>query len=220
MLGSNAFFLNDGLVCGVDHVPSEHRAEGPPRHMVARALEGCRDLDHAIDFLSHTPSAAGFAYNMAERSSGRVATAEAGGGAWGAARGGPSGGGSTGNGPTDGEPVLWHTNHLRHAPSLRQVRCARGAVLAAVAQRRDSGDLDAGRVTDLLTTPLPLGVRAEGSTVTLCTVVCDGASGATTLVPRGGGRVSVPTDALLACVDEDRADCTRDACPAAWSRTS
>lgn len=194
MLPANAFTLNRGLAWGVDHVPAVAATVGPARHVVARALQQVEDLDAAADLLAAKPSAGGFAYNFVERATGRVATIEAGGGATG--RADASGAGA----------MLWHTNHLRYAGAgagggeARPSSCARGEVLARTAAA-GAGPLGADEVLDLLTTPLPGGVRAdgaEGATVTLCTVVVDGASDEATFVPMGGGAARVPMGDLLA----------------------
>ena len=195
MLPANAFTLNRGLAWGVDHVPAAAATVGPARHVVARALQQVEDLDAAAELLAAEPSAGGFAYNFAERATGRVATIEAGGGATGRA-----------DAPGAGS-MLWHTNHLRYAGGgAGPSSCARGEVLARTAAA-GAGPLGAGEVLDLLTTPLPGGVRAEaaggaggagGATVTLCTVVIDGASDEATFVPMGCRPASVPLADLLA----------------------
>lgn len=191
MLPANAFTLNSGLAWGIDHVPPAAASVGPARHVVARALQQAEDLDAAIELLRCAPSAGGFAYNFVERTTGRVLTVEAGGGAAGRAE--ARGGGA----------MLWHTNHLRYTTASGTEpgpsSCARGDVLARVtAEGAEERTLDAHRVLDVLTTPLPHGVRAEGQSVTLCTVVVDGASNGATFVPRAGEAVRVPIDELLA----------------------
>jgi hypothetical protein len=189
MLPSNAFTLNGGLAWGIDHIPAVASTVGPARHVVARALQCLQELEAAIDFLASVPSAGGFAYNFVEPSTGRVATVEAGGGA--GAR--PQVPGAA--------PILWHTNHVRYTAASGAApgrsSCARGEVLAAVAERDGGPPVDRDAILEVLTTPLPDGVRAEGQSVTLCTVVADGPSRAITFVPRGGEPVHVPIDELL-----------------------
>ena len=195
MLPANAFTLNRGLAWGVDHVPAAAATVGPARHVVARALQQVEDLDAAAELLAAEPSAGGFAYNFAERATGRIATIEAGGGATGRA-----------DAPRAG-PMLWHTNHLRYSGAggggAGPSSCARGEVLARTAAAA-AEPLGAEEVLDLLTTPLPGGVHAEagagtgGATVTLCTVVIDGASDEATFVPMGGQPARVPVADLLA----------------------
>lgn len=213
MLPSNAFTLNEGLTWGIDHVPPEAAMVGPSRHVVARALQQITDLDEAVDFLASEPSAGGFAYNFAERSTGRVATVEAGGGAGVRVRAiGPDDtAGSASASSPDGNtrafapgrpPVLWHTNHLR-LPSAggappRASSCARGDVLAAATTPAAAAPIDRARLLEILTTPLPTGVRSLGDSMTLCTVVVDGAANELVLVPPGGELAGVPLDELLA----------------------
>lgn len=190
MLPSNAFTVNRGLAWGIDHVPATATTAGPARHIVARALQHVEALDQAVDFLASTPSAGGFAYNLAERATGRVATVEAGGGAGADPQ------------PPGRTPMLWHTNHLRYATAAGAApvssSCARGEVLAGIAEREGDRPLGPDRVLDVLTTPLPHGVRADGQSVTLCTVVVDGARDELTVAPRGGEAARVPIDELLA----------------------
>lgn len=207
MLASNAFALNAGLAWGIDHVPAVRSTMGPARHVVARALHQVSDLDAASRLLSSGPSAGCFAYNFAERATGRVATVEAGGGA---------GGRGTGHGAS---PMLWHTNHLRYGGTAEQTHgaarsvqgdagatdapgpssCARGDVLSRIVTTRGPTEpLSADEVLGVLTTALPDGVRAEGTSVTLCTVVVDGAGDEVTFVPRGGEPACVAYCELLA----------------------
>ena len=192
MLPANAFTLNRGLAWGVDHVPPRSTVVGPARHVVARALQQAEDLGAASTLLAAAPSAGGFAYNVVERATGRVATIEAGGGADGRAEVDPGA----------ACPMLWHTNHLRYgaaAPASRRSSCARGEVLAGMAAAASGEPPDASAVLGVLTTPLPGGVRAEGaSVVTLCTVVLDGASNGATFVPRQGEPARLSLDELLA----------------------
>lgn len=190
MLPSNAFTLNDALAWGIDHVPAREVVVGPARHAVARALQQVETLDAAADFLDALPSAGGFAYNFAERATGRVATVEAGGGAGGLIE------------PPHDRTMLWHTNHLRRpgrdGGAAGPSSCARGEVLASVAEQTAGSRLGRDRVLEVLTTPLPGGVRAVGPSMTLCTVVVDGAACELTLVPAGGVPARVSLDQLLA----------------------
>jgi Acyl-coenzyme A:6-aminopenicillanic acid acyl-transferase len=178
MLPSNAFTLNAGLAWGIDHVPAAAATPGPARHIVARALQEVETLDGAEEFLACVPSAGGFAYNFVERATGRAATVE-------------SGGGADGRAHASGiASMLWHTNHLRYPTATGATpppsSCARGDLLAVLASGTGGRGLDSDRVLEILTTPLPDGVRAEGQSVTLCTVVVDGAADSATFVPRGG----------------------------------
>lgn len=212
MLPSNAFALNQGLTWGIDHVPPEGAMAGPSRHVVARVLQQITDLDAAVDFLASEPSAGGFAYNIAERATGRVATVEVGGGAGIRVRKLEPGTNAhrTSGFPHDGQaregvpapaPVVWHTNHLRlpapggtpPAPSS----CARGALLAEALEGAGAEPLDRDRLLGLLTTPLPGGVRAVGDSMTLCTVLVDGAADELVLVPPGGEPAGVALAKLL-----------------------
>lgn len=188
MLPSNAFTLNAGLAWGIDDVPAEEPVDAPGRHAVARALQQVERLDDAVAFLVSQPSAGAFAYNLIERATGRVASVEAGGGVYALARG------------PESTPILWHTNHLRFTETARAgarpASCARGDVLRAMAASGGEPS-DAVAVLQILTTPLPRGVLAQGAARTLCTVVLDGSAGAMTLVAAGHPPTHVAMDDLL-----------------------
>jgi Acyl-coenzyme A:6-aminopenicillanic acid acyl-transferase len=56
-LPSNSFAMTrNGLAWGIDHIPISHPQPGAGRHFVARGLQRCTNLDHAVDFLKYTPS--------------------------------------------------------------------------------------------------------------------------------------------------------------------
>ncbi|MGW0521234.1 C45 family autoproteolytic acyltransferase/hydolase [Crossiella sp. NPDC003009] len=188
MLPSNAFTLTGhGLVFGLDHLPVTEPAIAPGRHFVARAVHRARDLDEAVRLLTELPSAGGFAYNLAELGTGRVAHVEA--------AAGSSAVEEAGEGP------FWHTNHLRHLdlPELvtRSSR-ERAKVLDAL---EPPAEPDVEWFLDVLTSPHPRGVcrqPAEGDSATLATCVVDLAAAELTVVPSSGKRFTCSVAAALA----------------------
>lgn len=198
MLPANAFVMTAGLAWGIDHVPVAEPAVAPGRHFVARALQRvARDLDGAVAFLASEPSAGGFAYNFAELGTGRVATVETAAGA--------SVASEVSAGAHGGTPMLWHTNHLRHlhpgpgdAPASRARTCARGDVLSARFEEAGGSPFGRDEVTEILTAPIPFGVRQDGSTMTLCTAVLDVAGRELEVIPAGDQPARARVDDLIA----------------------
>ncbi|MGO1054310.1 C45 family autoproteolytic acyltransferase/hydolase [Crossiella sp. CA198] len=188
MLPSNAFALTGhGLAVGLDHLPVAEPAIAPGRHFVARALHRARDLDEAIRLLTTLPSAGGFAYNLAELSTGRVVQVEAVAGASAVQEAGA-------------EP-LWHTNHLRHLTLPELVTLSsreRAKVLDSLDPPAEPG-ID--WFLDVLTSAHPRGVgRPPGAddSATLCTCVVDLAAAEFTVLPRGGTRFTCSVADALA----------------------
>jgi hypothetical protein len=209
MLPANAFVVTSGLAWGIDHVPVADPPAAPGRHFVARALQrNAGTLDAAVDFLGSEPTAGGFAYNFAELGTGRVATVETAAGA--------SASTEADTGERQDGRTLWHTNHLRYlhiadatapadagnagsaTPSARSRTCARGDVLSARFGRSGAWPPDRDQVTEILTTPLPGGVRQDGPTMTLCTAVVDVAAREVMVLPAGGEPAAASVDDLLA----------------------
>lgn len=187
-LPSNAFAVTGhGLVFGLDHLPVADPALAPGRHFVARAAHRARDLDEAVRLLTELPSAGGFAYNLAELGSGRIAHVEAAAGASAVAE--------ADNG------LLWHTNHLRHLDLPELVTLSsreRAKVLDGLEPPADPG---VEWFLEVLTSPHPHGVnRSPGAhdSATLATCVVDLVSAELIVVPRGGQRFTAPVAEVLA----------------------
>jgi hypothetical protein len=199
MLPSTAFTVSAaGLVWSLDNLPLAMPAAGAGRHFVARGLQrSARTLDGAVAHLSSHTSAGGFAYNIAERNSGRIVSVEAAAGAWALREAG------------EAQPVLWHTNHGRHiagadAP-VESSSHRRGAVLAAFTER-EAAPTVATLVEILVGAGPPAGVRAESPTstsaVTLATFVADVTSGTAIMKMPGAGPVAIPLDDLACGVPD------------------
>lgn len=78
MLPGHAFGVNDaGVVQTINNIRPHDLTVGIPRHVVARAVLACRDLDEALDLLRREDRAAGFHHNLGEAASGRLLSVEA-----------------------------------------------------------------------------------------------------------------------------------------------
>ncbi|MBP2473562.1 hypothetical protein JOF53_002434 [Crossiella equi] len=178
-LPSNAFVVNaHGLVFGVDHLPLREPGFGPGRHFAARAAQRSATLDEAVAALCALPSAGGFAYNLAELGSGRIAHVEA----------------AAGQHAVAEDELLWHTNHLRGLSLPEAVSSSsreRAKVLEGLVPPPEAG---VDWVLDVLTSRHPRGVFRDGEageSATLCSCAVDLAAHELTLVPRGGERLTL-----------------------------
>ncbi|WP_431771664.1 C45 family autoproteolytic acyltransferase/hydolase [Streptomyces cucumeris] len=187
-----------GLVWGINHIQAARpAADAAGRHFVARGLQRARTLDEAVAYLRSCPSAGGFAYTIGEAASGRVVVVEAVAGRAAVVEAGAPG----------GDPLHWHTNHLRHLPPLDvaeegargasatrhlgqyEESAARGAALSRL--RQPAAEPTTGWFLDALTSaPLPDGVhrtaRGADPLMTLCTAVADLTADRITLRSAGG----------------------------------
>lgn len=78
MLPGHAFGVNDaGVVQTINNIRPHDLTVGVPRHVVTRAVLGCRGLDEALDLLRRKDRAAGFHHNLGEAASGRLLSVEA-----------------------------------------------------------------------------------------------------------------------------------------------
>lgn len=189
---ANSFVVTGhGLAWGIDHLTVTRPAPSAPgRHFVARAAQRCATLDELVVYLAANPSAGGFAYNIVESATGRVATVEVAVGRTGVVYAEP-----------DTRPLLSHTNHLR--------------VLDADGTETSGNTQDRARLLDALVPPdrpdadwfldvlggacLPDGVRQEGLRGrTLCTAVVDVAAKEVVFQPADGTPATIAYDALLA----------------------
>lgn len=215
-LPSNAFALTGhGLAWGINHIQLPVPGSGAGRHFVARALQHQRGMDGAIEFLRGCPSAGGFAYTIADLTSGRVATVES-----------AAGRVAVTEADRVHRPLIWHTNHLRELStegavadpliatsspdpvggSVRQLgqrdeSMARGCVLENVAAPR--GGPDSGWFLDILAgEELPDGVfrsaKGRDPLMTLCSTVIEVDAALATLQPRGREPVTLAVADLLA----------------------
>jgi Acyl-coenzyme A:6-aminopenicillanic acid acyl-transferase len=210
-LPSNTFAVNGhGLAWGINHLQVSAPAAAAGRHFVARGLQRAHSLEAAIDFLATHPSAGGFAYNLGEVATGRVATVESAAGRVAVVEADPA-----------TQPMLWHTNHMRYldddqvaladgVPSvvdeaarslgLPDESRARGCVIEAIGQPLDEPSPD--WFLDVLTTPAPRGVYRSATDgdplMTLCSAAVDLTGAEVTLQPRGVARVRLPLGDLAA----------------------
>lgn len=192
-LPANSFVVTDqGITWGIDHLPVDQPYRGPGRHFVARTLQQCTSLDEAITYLTSNPSAGGFAYNLGEFETGRVATVEV-----------AAGNAATMYADPAEQPLLWHTNHVRYVDtehtSARQNSVDRAWVLDALTPPDDEPD-PAWFLNVLARDEAEGGVRQPPSDhgMTLCTAVADLGAGEVTLRTPDGSTAAVPVDALLA----------------------
>lgn len=190
---ANSFVVTGhGLAWGIDHLTVTRPVPSMPgRHFVARAAQRCATLDELVAYLAATPSAGGFAYNIAELATGRVATVEVAAGRAGIVHAEP-----------ETRPLLAHTNHVRvldadgtdGSGNTRD----RARLLDALVPPADP---DAGWFLDVLGGAcLPDGVRQPRSPrgMTLCTAVIDVAAKQLVFQPADGRPESIAYDALLA----------------------
>jgi Acyl-coenzyme A:6-aminopenicillanic acid acyl-transferase len=188
-LPGNTYTVNEhGLVWGVDAVHSRSPAVAPGRAFVARALQRSRSLDHMAGYLREHPAAGAFAYVAGALGSPRLLTLEQAGRHVASFEAGA------------GSLCTWHTNHLRYLPASLNAASAdslsRGAVLSSVSPPARNATV--GWILDVLAgSPVPEGVRAEGSALTLCTFVADLQPGTLTLVPHRGAAATVPVADLV-----------------------
>ena len=206
-LPSNAFAVNGaGLTWGINHLQVNDPVVGAGRHFVARGLQHCTSLNEAIGYLAAHPSAGGFAYNIGEFGTGRVATVECAGGVIAVCEADPQ-----------DRPMVWHTNHTRYLASTESVERAagstaagpdagvrslglreesegRGALLDALAIP-DGGPDEAWLLEVLAKQAAPCGVRrsavGDDPLMTLCTAVVDLTGNTVTLQRRGGAPVTL-----------------------------
>lgn len=192
-LPSNSFVVTEhGLAWGIDHLTVDRPAPtAPGRHFVARTMQHCATLDDLVAYLSANPSAGGFAYNVAELATGRVATVEVAAGRTAVVHADP-----------DSRPLLAHTNHVRaldpEGTSAAANSLDRAAVLDALAPPAEEPDV-AWFLDVLAGACLPDGVRQPRSPrrMTLCTAVVDVAAEEVTFQPADGTAETIGYDALL-----------------------
>jgi hypothetical protein len=188
-LPGNTYSLNDyGLVWGVDTIHMARAQTAPGRSFVARALQRVATLDGIVEFLKDHPIAGAFAYVAGQFGAARLLSVEQAGDQV-AVREIPQGPG-----------CIWHTNHLCHLPeSLNSASVdslTRGSVLSEITAAPE--DPSVSWLLEILTgaTP-PVGVRAEGTDVTLCTFVADFEERTITLLQRGADAVTLSAEELL-----------------------
>jgi hypothetical protein len=188
-LPGNTYTLNEhGLVWGVDtiHMASPHAAPG--RTFVARSLQSLATLDGVVVFLKEHPVAGAFTYVAGQMGSPRLLIVE-----------------QAGNHvailePTRSPGLIWHTNHLRQLPdalnNASSDSLTRGAVLSGITEAPE--DPSVAWLLEILTGAVPpVGVRAEGVDITLCTFVADLEARTITLLQNGGEAVTVSSAELL-----------------------
>ncbi|MDR2348284.1 MAG: C45 family peptidase [Bifidobacteriaceae bacterium] len=177
LLPVNAVTVNPFLVFSINHLPVRRAGPGAGRHFVARRLQQAESLDEFIALAGRLPAAGGFAFNVGEFASGRLASVESAAGQVAVRRLAP------------GE-YLWHANHQRWLPSddgaaggpampdrMEQLgplaeSLARGARLDAVAVGGDP----AGALGAVLTRPPGAGgafrtAAGADPLMTLCTTL-------------------------------------------------
>ncbi|MQA06527.1 MAG: hypothetical protein GEV07_28735 [Streptosporangiales bacterium] len=192
-LPANSFVVTDqNLVWGIDHIPVDQPYRGPGRHFVARTLQQCTSLDEAVTYLTSNPSAGGFAYNLGELDTGRVATVEV-----------AAGNAATMYTDPQDEPLLWHTNHVRYVDAehtlTRENSIDRAWVLDALLPPEEEPD-PAWFLDVLARDQDDGGVRQPRSEhgMTLCTTVADLGDRVVTLRAADGTVAALDVDALLA----------------------
>lgn len=78
MLPGHAFGVNRlGLVQTINNIRPNDLAVGVPRHVIARAVLDCRDLDEAVALLRRTDRAAGFHHALGQAGDPRLLSVEA-----------------------------------------------------------------------------------------------------------------------------------------------
>ncbi|MEV6829822.1 C45 family peptidase [Amycolatopsis sp. NPDC051102] len=172
-LPANTFTVTtNGLVWGIDSVNVVTPSPCAGRHFVARTAQRAASLTAAVSVLRAHASAGGFAYMMGQVGSPGVTVVE-------------KAGHETAV-TTVASGLSWHTNHFRRlSPSLdsaSEESLARAEVCAHLAPAAP----DAKWLVSTLTNDVHRNAEGGDELVTLSTLVTDLASGAVTLVPRGG----------------------------------
>ena len=188
-LPGNTYTLNEhGLVWGVDtiHMASPHTAPG--RAFVARSLQRVATLDGVVAFLEEHPVAGAFAYVVGQMGCTRLLSVEHAGDRVAVLESAQSPG------------VIWHTNHLCQLPdsldNASSDSLTRGAVLSGITEAPE--DPSVAWLLEILTGAVPpIGVRAEGIDITLCTFVADLEARTITLLQHGGEAVTLSAAELL-----------------------
>jgi hypothetical protein len=186
-LPGNTFTFNEHhLVWGIDALGVLRPSADAGRGFVARSVCSARTLDDATAYLHTHPAAGGFTYVMGQVGCARLVTVEHAAGRSAAVE-------------TLSGGYAWHTNHLRHLnepldePSPDSIR--RGGILSQVVPPASATP---AWLSDVLAgAPEPVGLRATGDTVTLCTIVADLDAALITLLPEQGRPVTVPIAGLL-----------------------
>ena len=182
-LPGNTFTINEyGLVWGVDAIRTRRPLVAPGRAFVARGLQRVQSLDAIVVYLRRHPAAGAFTYVVGALGSPRLLSVE------------QVGDQVAYSEPTGGPTCVWHTNHLRYLPAELNAASsdtlARGAVLSGIVVPPENPTAD-WMLEVLIGSPLPDGVRAEGSVLTLCTLVADLELGTLTVAQRGSKAVSL-----------------------------
>lgn len=78
LLPGHTFGVNEaGLVQTINHIRPQDQKAGVPRHLVARAVLGCADLDAALAVLRRPDRASGFHHNLGQMGAGALLSVEA-----------------------------------------------------------------------------------------------------------------------------------------------
>lgn len=202
LLPANTFVVNaHGLAWGIDHLAVHRPAAAPGRQFVSRALQGAASVTEAVDYLTHHPTAGGYAYNFADVNNRRLLAVEA------------AAGRIEVRSVAAEDGLVWHTNHFRYLhpsgsdhpegpsaeiPEVRTRRVEtmrRGTVLEALAPppREATGQWFLQTLAD---TAVPDGVfrnAVDGDPLmTHCTSVVDVERAEITLATRESAPVTLP----------------------------
>jgi hypothetical protein len=198
-LPGNTFTVSEcGVAWGIDHLPVDDPQPLPGRGFTARGVQSSRSLDEAISYLGSHRSAGGFAYMFCEPTTARAVVVESVGGVM-----------AMTMADSVAAPLLWHTNHFRylaaHGEQATGNSRERGRVLDAVAARHVNR---AVLLRLLAQQPLPDGVRAAGTSLTLSTLIIDQRDATATLAFPDGTLAVLPVHDL-ATADTSRMTASR-----------